>query len=204
MNPITAACPYCRAPFETEDEITICEACATPHHADCYSENGGCTVFGCSKAPVDDPKISVTASEARHVPYPSAPPLATAMPTPPPPRLPGNTSTVPPPPRPFAFQGSASYAPLPPAAISFGGYNPPAPAAYSPYIRRRNRLTYILLGVLLGPFGVHNFYAGYIQRAVVQLLLTVLSCFFGGVISWIWAIVEVCTVKQDDDGTAFI
>ena len=204
MNRITAACPYCRAPFEPEDEITICEACATPHHADCYSENGGCTVFGCSKAPVDEPKISVTASEARHVPYPSAPPGPTTVPTPPPPRSPGNTSTVPPPPRPFVFQAFNSYAPLPPAAISFGGYNPPAPAAYSPYIRRRNRLTYILLGVLLGPFGIHNFYAGYIQRAVVQLLLTVLSCFFGGVISWIWAIVEVCTVKQDDDGIAFI
>jgi hypothetical protein len=24
------------------------------------------------------------------------------------------------------------------------------------------------------------------------------------VISWIWAIVEVCTVTQDDDGVAFV
>jgi TM2 domain-containing membrane protein YozV len=72
------------------------------------------------------------------------------------------------------------------------------------YIRRRSRLTYILLGVLLGMFGGHNFYAGYTKRAVVQLLLTVLSCFFGGVVSWIWAIVEVCVVTEDDDGVAFV
>ena len=203
MTPITAACPYCRSGFEPDDQTTVCEACATPHHADCYAENGGCTVFGCSKAPVDEPKISVTASETRHIPYPAAS-QSTATPTPPPPRSAGNSSSVPPPPRPFVFRGFAAYGPSPAASISFGGYNPPAPGIISPYIRRRSRLTYILLGVLLGPFGGHNFYAGYIQRAVVQLLLTVLSCFFGGIISWIWAIVEVCTVKQDDDGIAFI
>ena len=200
---MTTSCPYCRAPFEPDDEITVCESCATPHHADCYAENGGCTVFGCSKAPVDEPKISVTAFETRRTPYPIAP-LAQAQPTPPPPRMAGNTSAVPPPPRPFAFRGFAAYGPSPAGPISFGGYNPPGAGAVSPYIRRRSRMSYILLGVLLGPFGVHNFYAGYIQRAVVQLLLTVLSCFFGGIISWIWAIVEVCIVKQDDDGIAFI
>lgn len=200
---MTTACPYCRTGFEPDEEITVCEACATPHHADCYAENGGCTVFGCSKAPVDEPKISVTASETRSSLHPATP-LPRAMPTPPPPRQPGNTSSIAPPPRPFAFSGFSAYGPSPAASINFGGYNPPAASPISPYIRRRSRLTYILLGVLLGPFGGHNFYAGYIQRAVVQLLITVLSCFFGGIISWIWAIVEVCIVKQDDDGVAFI
>lgn len=65
-------------------------------------------------------------------------------------------------------------------------------------------MTYILLGVLLGAFGGHNFYAGYVKRAVMQLLLTLLSCFFGGIISWIWALVEIFTVRQDSDGVAFI
>jgi TM2 domain-containing membrane protein YozV len=92
----------------------------------------------------------------------------------------------------------------PSRGISFAGYNPPSVAAAPLYIQRRSRLTYILLGVLLGAFGGHNFYAGYTKRAVIQLLVTVLSCFFGGIISWIWAIVEVCTVTQDDDGVAFI
>ena len=56
---MTPACPYCRSPFEPEDESVSCEACATPHHSDCYAENNGCTVFGCSKAPLDEPKISI-------------------------------------------------------------------------------------------------------------------------------------------------
>lgn len=203
MNPV---CPYCRAPITPEDDTTVCEACATPHHADCYAENGGCTVFGCSKAPLDEPKISITASEVndRSQPVASAPP---APPTPPPPPRAGSTTSVPPPPTPYSIsiiREDTTRSITPPRSISFGGYNPPAPSTIPLYIRRRSRLTYILLGVLLGAFGGHNFYAGYTKRAVIQLLLTVLSCFFGGVISWIWAIVEVCTVNEDDDGVAFV
>jgi TM2 domain-containing membrane protein YozV len=195
---MTSACPYCRTPFEAEDEIKVCDACATPHHADCYAENGGCTVFGCANAPVDDPKISITPSDMRGSPQPITP-APQMPPTPPPPRTAGS-STVPPPPRPF----SSGYAPQPARTISFGGYNPPQMGVISPYIRRRSRLTFILLGVLLGPFGGHNFYAGYIKRAVIQLLITLLTCFSAAIISWIWAIFEICLVTQDDDGIGFI
>jgi TM2 domain-containing membrane protein YozV len=200
---MTSACPYCRAPLEAEEESTICEACATPHHTDCYAENGGCTVFGCSKAPVDEPRISITASELSGHAH-SVTALQASLPTPPPPRLPGSTSSAPPPPRPSVLREDTTRYITPPRTLNFAGYNETPAAVIPPYIPRRSRLTYILLGVLLGAFGGHNFYAGYIKRAVAQLLLTVLSCFFGGVISWIWAIVEVCTVKQDDDGIAFI
>ena len=45
--------------FDTGGPAKIyCTACGTPHHEDCYFENGGCTVFGCAKAPADDPKLS--------------------------------------------------------------------------------------------------------------------------------------------------
>lgn len=200
---MTAACPYCRAPIEAEDESVVCEACATPHHADCYAENGGCTVFGCSKAPVDEPKISVTASELSHPIMAVA--AAASLPTPPPPRRAGSTTAVPPPPLPGVVLQDATRYITPPRTISFGGYNePPPPSVIPPYIQRRSRLTYVLLGVLLGAFGGHNFYAGYIKRAVAQLLITVLSCFFLALVSWIWAIVEVCMITQDDDGVAFI
>src|SRR5512133_158344 len=60
MNPI---CPYCRAEVAGGDNRIDCPGCATPHHQDCFDENGGCTVFGCSKAPVDEPKITVTGTE---------------------------------------------------------------------------------------------------------------------------------------------
>lgn len=47
-----------------------------------------------------------------------------------------------------------------------------------------------LLGIFLGALGVHNFYLGYTSKAVVQLLLTLLSCGTLGVISEIWGLVE--------------
>src|ERR1700722_11253507 len=56
-------CPYCRTRIGAEDGPTVCEGCGTAHHADCYAENGGCTIFGCSKAPGDEPKLSVSTPE---------------------------------------------------------------------------------------------------------------------------------------------
>lgn len=69
---------------------------------------------------------------------------------------------------------------------------------------------YILLGVFLGAFGVHNFVAGHTQNGVIQLCVT-LGCYLGvfctfglsalGVLAMqIWAIVEICTVTADADG----
>lgn len=56
---MSAACPYCRGSFEADDGIKTCPACATPHHKDCFNENGGCTVFGCVNAPGDEAKITI-------------------------------------------------------------------------------------------------------------------------------------------------
>jgi TM2 domain-containing membrane protein YozV len=67
----------------------------------------------------------------------------------------------------------------------------------------KSRTVFVLTGIFLGVFGVHNFYAGYTKKAVWQLLLTLFTCFYGSIISWIWAIVEICTVKQDADGVDF-
>ncbi len=64
-------------------------------------------------------------------------------------------------------------------------------------IRSKNRTSFILLGVFLGAFGAHNFYAGYKGRAITQLAITLCTVFFGSIISWIWAIVEVCIVDRD-------
>lgn len=69
-----------------------------------------------------------------------------------------------------------------------------------------------ILGILLGAFGVHNFYLGYTSKAVLQLVLTlvgfVLSCIGIGVFLVlgieIWGIVEgimILTGKIDKDGS---
>lgn len=52
-------CPYCRTEMSDSDRIRNCPSCATPHHQDCWNENKGCTVFGCSMAPPDEEKVSV-------------------------------------------------------------------------------------------------------------------------------------------------
>jgi len=61
----------------------------------------------------------------------------------------------------------------------------------------KSRATFVVLGVVFGAFGIHNFYAGYSGRGAAQLAITICTLFFGGIISWIWAIVEVCTVDRD-------
>jgi hypothetical protein len=40
-------CPYCRFPLKPGEQVMTCPACKVPHHADCWSENRGCTTYGC-------------------------------------------------------------------------------------------------------------------------------------------------------------
>lgn len=47
-----------------------------------------------------------------------------------------------------------------------------------------------VLGILLGTLGVHNFYLGFTGKAVAQLLITILSCGYLSVVSFIWGLVE--------------
>ena len=66
----------------------------------------------------------------------------------------------------------------------------------------KSRLIYILLAIFLGCLGIHNFYAGRIGSAVAQLLITLL-CGFLSPITWIWAIIDIITVKTDGEGRPF-
>ena len=61
-----------------------------------------------------------------------------------------------------------------------------------------------ILGILLGCFGVHNFYLGYTSKAIAQLLITILSCFILSPISAIWGLIEgilILTGSIDQDAT---
>jgi TM2 domain-containing membrane protein YozV len=66
----------------------------------------------------------------------------------------------------------------------------------------KDRVAYVLLAVLLG-CGIHNFYAGYTTRGIIQLLVSILSCGILWFFMWIWAIIEACTVTQDANGVRF-
>ncbi len=222
-------CPYCRMAFEEGGPARVfCPACGTPHHEDCYQENGGCTVFGCSRAPADDPKLQVSHSDLSAVNLQAAPrPQAYAYPQPSVPQSAGATSAPYQPstygqgplglsaaataPAPIASAPAQSPpAPAPPPGTYFYSTTPSTIGSYAPPAAtvvpqpQKSRATFIVLGIFLGWLGIHNFYGGYTGKAVGQLCLTVLTLGYLGVISWLWALIEVCLVNKDGRGASFI
>jgi TM2 domain-containing membrane protein YozV len=235
---VTPSCPYCRTPIDDEANRQDCSGCGTPHHADCYAENGGCTVFGCAQAPADEPKVTISVADsaaavavapapivAAPAPVPiaapreeavwrptsvlglSAPPIdaqpaasqaaedsSAGSPAIAPPLPPPDTTAVAPPPLPPGVVPTYAAAPARPMSLAeiYGTYQPP-----------KSRVVYVLLGIFLGALGVHNFYAGYVRKAAAQLCISLFTCFYGSFVSWIWAVVEVCTVNQDSEGVQF-
>jgi TM2 domain-containing membrane protein YozV len=198
-----AICPYCRVPIlADESNELLCPGCSTPHHADCFAENRGCTVFGCSAAPPEEPKLRVTGGELG---APAGLPAGTsaALPAartkaPPPPPPPGAVQAAPPP---RFGVGSVLFGAQPVAAVAT--LAPAATLSFEPDPDAKNRMTFIILGVLLGAFGAHNFYAGYTKKAAAQLCLTVLSLGFGSPMAWVWAVIDVSTVDTDGKGIKF-
>jgi TM2 domain-containing membrane protein YozV len=66
----------------------------------------------------------------------------------------------------------------------------------------KSRGVYIILGLFFGCLGIHNFYAGYYGRGAAQLIITLLLgwVIIGIVITVLWALIEICTVKEDANG----
>ncbi len=67
----------------------------------------------------------------------------------------------------------------------------------------RSRVVYVLLAMFFGIFGFHNFYAGYIMRGVVQLVLTLISFGWLGIFVFLWAVIEAIAVRKDAEGKYF-
>ena len=57
-------------------------------------------------------------------------------------------------------------------------------------VSSRNKIVAGLLAIFLGSLGIHNFYLGFKTKAIVQLLITVLSFGFLLIITVIWSFVE--------------
>lgn len=72
----------------------------------------------------------------------------------------------------------------------------------------KSKMAYILLGVFAGGLGIHNFYAGYTTKGVIQALISVVGGAFtaglASLISEIWALIEVCNVRKDASGVPFV
>jgi TM2 domain-containing membrane protein YozV len=211
---VTAACPYCLTEIEPDAaDALYCGECGTPTHRECWEENGGCTVFGCPQAPSDEEKVTIGAGDLeRAEASASTPSLQTwgdlAVAPPPvigsPPAPPFPEPAVPPPPFPDGYVPPAPTRPTVKARpVSLNGSLSITAPAYSQsapvYGPAKSRVMFILLGIFFGMFGAHNFYAGYHKRGAGQLALTCISFFTLAVVTWIWAIVEVCVVAGDSD-----
>ena len=94
---------------------------------------------------------------------------------------------------------SASVAATPNVQVVINNVAAATPYAPPPPIVYKKRMTFVLLGVFLGCFGVHNFYAGFAVRGVSQLLLslillaTPLSC----LPVYLWVIFELLFITED-------
>jgi hypothetical protein len=233
-----ALCPYCRGPVEGEPESQkICEGCGTPHHQDCFQENGGCTVFGCSFAPAEEPELSISRADLANSTRTASPPTSRTLglslapapeiapPSPPirvkapPPPMPSGTAEPPVPveapaviqAQPITFgSGSVLFGARSVSSVTLAypamgatvGVSPTA-ADVVPDTAAKNRTTFIVLGVLLGFLGAHNFYAGYKKKAIAQLCISIFTAGFAIPMTWIWAVIDVCTINRDSAGKNF-
>lgn len=44
-------CPYCLTAVAATDETETCPGCKAVYHRECWQENGGCAVYGCTHVP---------------------------------------------------------------------------------------------------------------------------------------------------------
>jgi TM2 domain-containing membrane protein YozV len=70
----------------------------------------------------------------------------------------------------------------------------------------KSRGTFIVLGLLRGGLGIHNFYAGYYTRGLAQLLLTLLTAWLviPIFIIAIWVVLELFLIKKDSNGNYLV
>jgi hypothetical protein len=59
MSNADPICAICLSPIGREDAPTVCPACHAVYHAECWQENGGCAVYGCSQVPATESRRAI-------------------------------------------------------------------------------------------------------------------------------------------------
>ena len=67
---------------------------------------------------------------------------------------------------------------------------PQALPAYTTAPKSRILARVLTLIPITGLLGIHNLYLGYSGKGIAQLLLTILSCGYGSLITWPWSLIE--------------
>lgn len=52
-------CAICQSPLEPGEPAASCGHCRTPFHVECWQENGGCAIYGCSGVPAFEPRSAL-------------------------------------------------------------------------------------------------------------------------------------------------
>ncbi len=52
-------CAICQSSFEAGEEVTECSGCHARYHVDCWHENQGCAVYGCTFVPPTEARQSL-------------------------------------------------------------------------------------------------------------------------------------------------
>lgn len=67
--------------------------------------------------------------------------------------------------------------------------------------RASNKIAAGVCGILLGSLGVHKFILGYTGAGVIMLLVTVLTCGFGGIVMHLIGLIEgiLYLTKADEE-----
>ena len=62
----------------------------------------------------------------------------------------------------------------------------------------KSKLVAGLLGIFLGGWGVHNFYLGFTKKAVIQIVVSIVTCGIGGLWGFIEGIMIICGKNSVD------
>ena len=76
----------------------------------------------------------------------------------------------------------------PPQYQPYGQPQYNAPMGYD----QKSKIVAGLLGIFLGGLGIHNFYLGFTSRAIIQIVVTIITCGIGSLWGFIEGIMLIC------------
>lgn len=77
----------------------------------------------------------------------------------------------------------------------------PMPGSVPPGVEQKSKMAAGLLGLFFGAWGIHNFYLGNTSRAVVQIIVSIVTCGVGGIWGFVEGIMILCgSIKTDANG----
>lgn len=89
------------------------------------------------------------------------------------------------------YAGQPQYQGHPPAPMQPQYQSqPPMPNPVYGYPQPKSKLVAGLLGIFLGPLGIHRFYLGFTKIAVIQLVLTLVLGIFTFGLAGLWGVIE--------------